>query len=111
MIRPTLYFLNRVKKSSVALHTNGGNSSMYKKCGFLDFSVPGLDIIECCINSRVNRPNALFTAAPKSPRLVQIRVISQFSNALSKFRLFVLLHNIFLTPGKRSKFSYCELAA
>ena len=84
---------------------------MYKKCGILVFSIPGLEIIECCISSNVNNPKALFTAAPKSPRLVQISVISPFAKASSKFILFVLLHKIFLTPGKRRRFSSWALAA
>ena len=33
IIVPTLYFLYKVNISSVALHTNGGNSSIYKKWG------------------------------------------------------------------------------
>ncbi len=77
---------------------------MYKKCGILVFSIPGLEIIECCISSNVNNPKALFTAAPKSPRLVQISVISPFAKASSKFILFVLLHKIFLTPGNEEDF-------
>lgn len=52
-----------------------------------------------------NNPKALCAFAPRSPRLVQTKVISPFSKALSKLRLLFLLHSIFLTPGYRSNVS------
>ena len=68
-------------------------------------SFPGRDKIDCCINNIKNKPKALCALGPKSPLLVHNKVISPFSNALSKSKLFVLLHNIFLTPGYLNKLS------
>ena len=82
-----------------------GNVSIYKKCGILVLSFPGLDRIDCCINSIKNNPKALCALSPKSPLLVQTRVISPLSKALSKSKLFVLLHKILFTPGYLNKLS------
>ena len=56
---PTLYFLYTVNIGSIALHKNSGKSSMYKKCGILVLSFPGLDKTDCCISNKKNIPNAL----------------------------------------------------
>ena len=60
-----------------------GNSSMYKKYGVLDFSVPGLRKTAFSKAIKKNNPNALWLVAPKSPRLVHTRVTSAFFNVLS----------------------------
>ena len=68
-------------------------------------SFPGLESTDCCINNRKNIPNALCEFAPKSPLLVHTNVISPLANILSYSKLFVLLHNIFFTPGFLNKLS------
>ena len=78
---------------------------MYRKCGILVLSLPGLESTDCCINSKKNIPKPLWAVAPKSLLRVQQRVTSPFSSTLSNSRLFVLLHNIFFTPGYLSKLS------
>ena len=56
---------------------------MYKKFGTLDFSFPGLLKTAFCIEIKKNSPNALWLVAPKSPRLVHIKVISpKFGDSL-----------------------------
>ena len=47
---------------------------------------------------------------PKSPRLVQIKVISPFERALSKLTVFTLLHKIFFTLSSMSYVSWVILA-
>ena len=78
---------------------------MYKKFGTLDFSFPGLLKTAFCIEIKKNSPNALWLVAPKSPRLVHIKVISPFAKDSSKLILLCLLHKIFFTPGTRSNLS------
>ena len=89
----------------MALQMKSGNSSIYKKLGTLDFSVPGLLNTPFCIEIKKNNPNALCAEAPKSPRLVHTKVISPFANDLSKFILLCLLHKILLTPGTLNSLS------
>ena len=60
-----------VYTGSIALQTKSGKSSIYRKCGILVLSFPGLAKTDCCINSKKNNPNALCAVAPKSPLLVQ----------------------------------------
>ena len=67
----------------VACVMKSGNSSMYKKWGILVFSLPGLLSTEYCINNKKNKPKAVCTDAPKSPRLVQTKVISPFAKTWS----------------------------
>ena len=81
------------------------NSSIYKKCGILEFSIPGLLKTAFCIEIKKNKPKALCAAAPKSPRLVQINVTSAFESILSKSILLCLLHKILLIPGILNKLS------
>ena len=75
------------------------------KLGTLDFSVPGLLSTAFCIEIKKNNPNALWEAAPKSPRLVQTKTIFPSANILSKSKLLCLLHKIDFTPGNLNKLS------
>ena len=110
-IVPILYFLYIVNIGSVALQIKSGNSSIYKKFGTLDFSVPGLLKTAFCIEIKKNNPNALWPDAPKSPRLVHTNVISPFANILSKSILLCLLHKIDFTPGILNNLSNWVIAA
>ena len=83
---------------------------MYKKCGFLVASIPGLLNTAYCIDNIKNKPNALCAAFPKSPRLVHTNVNCPEAKASSKLILFVLLHNTFLIPGYLNKLSSCVVA-
>ena len=87
-----------------------GNSSIYKKCGTLFFSLPGLLKTEFCINNIKNSPNALCVAAPKSPLRVHTNVTSPFSRASSKLMLSLRLQRMFLTPSILSRLSNCVTA-
>ena len=106
----TLYFLYNVNIASVSLHIKSGNSSIYKKCGILLFSFPGLLNTAFCIDNKKNNPNALWLTLPKSPLRVHTNVTSPFANALSKSILLCLLHNIVFTPGNLNKLSSCDTA-
>ena len=60
-----------------------GNSSIYKKCGSLVDSLPGLLRTENCINSKKNKPKALCADSPKSPLRVHTNVIPPFAKTSS----------------------------
>ena len=63
-----------------------------------------------CIDNKKNNPKAVCAAAPRSPRRVHNSVNSPLAKAESKFKLSVLLHNIFLIPGYLNKLSSCVVA-